>query len=117
MFEATLPIPPTANNLFPTNKQGRRIPSSKYKEWKERAAYALAEQKIPAVHMTGRLIAEYRFSFPDNRKRDLANFEKGITDLLNDLGFFKDDSQIDDMRLIRESVGDGTVFVTIKEAA
>lgn len=116
MIELLLPVPPTANNLFPTNKAGRRFPSSKYKEWKQLAALAIAQQPKPKK-VYGRLTAVYRFSFPDNRKRDLANFEKAITDFLNDQNFFDDDSQIDEMRLIREPSGKGTVYVEVEERA
>jgi crossover junction endodeoxyribonuclease RusA len=119
MFEVLLPVPPTANNLFPTVKKGRRfvrVPSKAYQKWKHEAARALGLQNIIiSSPMRGSLVAEYRFSFKDKRRRDIANFEKAVTDYLNDIGVFEDDSQIDRMTLIREPIGNNGVFVTIRE--
>lgn len=112
MIQLILPVPPTANNLFPTNKQGKRFPSSKYKAWMREAARAVGPRKFEELE--GRLRAEYRFSFPDKRKRDVANFEKAVTDFLQKQGLFKDDSQIDEMRLIRCAPGQGIVCITIE---
>jgi crossover junction endodeoxyribonuclease RusA len=54
---------------------------------------------------------------PDNRKRDLDNIQKVLLDALMHSGLFTDDSQIDDLRIVREPVrkNDGTVVVTISE--
>ena len=115
MFECLLPAPPTANHLFPTGRNGRRFRSTKYTAWIASARLAMEGQHKPGEPMTGRLWAEYRYSFKDKRKRDIANFEKAISDFLNEIGVFEDDSQIDIMHLIREEPGGNSVFVTIKE--
>jgi len=114
-FECLLPAPPTANTLFPTSKNGRRFRSAKYTSWIELAHRAMASQDIPPEPMTGRLWAEYRYSFKDARLRDVCNFEKAISDFLNEINVYEDDSQIDIMHLIREEPGGNSVFVTIKE--
>ena len=63
----------------------------------------------------GRIKANYDFFFADKRKRDLANFEKGITDFLVKKGVIEDDSMIDDLRLVREASDNfGGSFVQIK---
>lgn len=116
MFEALLPVPPTANNLFPTGRSGKRFISSKYRDWKAEAEKALASQSAPKPGMAGRLYAEYRYSFPDKRRRDIANFEKAVTDFLKEYGVFEDDSQIDELKLVRDPLGSNGVFVTIWEA-
>ena len=41
---------------------------------------------------------------PTRARRDLANFEKAPVDALVFAGVFADDSQIDDLRLVRGSV-------------
>lgn len=98
MFVASLPVPPTANNLFPTGRSGKRFPSSQYKNWK---ALAALEFQGCSETLTGRLKAIYRYEFADERKRDLANFEKALTDFLVSNEVMLDDSQIDEMVLLR----------------
>lgn len=115
MLKVTLPTPPSANTLFPTGKNNRRFKSKRYREWIQLADNWLQSQGVKCEEMTGRLRAEYKFSFPDKRKRDIANFEKAITDFLNECRYFKDDSQIDIMHLVRIEEGQGCVFVEIKE--
>ena len=54
---------------------------------------------------------------PDNRKRDLDNIMKVLIDALMHSGLFTDDSQIDDLHIVRDKVrkNDGTVVVKITE--
>lgn len=40
---------------------------------------------------------------PDNRTRDLDNYNKGLLDGLKAAGVYNDDEQIDDLRVIRGS--------------
>jgi Holliday junction resolvase RusA-like endonuclease len=47
----------------------------------------------------GAVSVDYQFVKPDQRKRDLANLEKAISDLLVSMSLIDDDSQIIDMRL------------------
>lgn len=47
---------------------------------------------------------EYRFYFNSARVRDVANFEKQLSDFLVDIGMLLDDSFIDKMTLIRAGV-------------
>lgn len=111
---ATLPIPPTANHLFPTNCQGRRFISKEYAAWRLLAYHCLKGQNIPAETIKGRLQVKYSFYFPDKRRRDLANFEKGISDFLVTNKVIEDDSHIDDLRLIRLCEGSkGFVYIEI----
>lgn len=45
----------------------------------------------------------YRFYFPDDAVRDIANFEKILTDILVEVGFMLDDQFVDRFLLIRET--------------
>lgn len=98
-FMAKLPVPPTANNLFVNNKRGGRFTSNAYKKWQEEVVID-SDFLIP---LAGRLKAKYTYVFPDNRKRDLGNFEKAISDILVKRGVIEDDSQIDHLELIRST--------------
>lgn len=82
-FTVDLPMPPSANMLFPTDrKTGRRFLSKEYAAWKKTArdilldAYAAAGSptigKPYAVHIDLNL----------NHQSDIANREKPLTDLL-----------------------------------
>lgn len=114
MISLTLPVPPTSNNLFPTSKSGRRFPSKAYKDWKTKAAIYFETQIQGFTQLTGRIDARYEFAFPDKRRRDIANFEKGITDFLVSRGVMEDDSQIDRLELVRGS-GVAGVKITLNE--
>ena len=118
MFTTTLPIPPSVNAMFPSGKSGRRFASKAYTAWKLEAALWLKRHSAGSVDKDARYSVEYTFSFKDKRRRDLANFEKGLGDFLVDHGIIGDDSQIDYMVLVREENSDNTwVFITIREIA
>jgi len=65
----------------------------------------------------GHIEVEYRIGSPDNRRRDLANSEKALSDLLVSGRIIEDDSNI--QRLVMEWADDlspGIVEVIIKTA-
>lgn len=101
IFRVVLPVPPTANNLFPSNKAGRRFPSEAYKEWKNRAGTYFEDQDHEVPKLKGKIAARYSFRFPDKRRRDIANFEKAVTDFLVSRGVIDDDCNIDQLILFR----------------
>ena len=87
-----LPFPPTANNLFPTGKSGKRFPSKQYQRWRANAAAALEHQ---ASRLTpGKVQVEYAFARPDKRRRDVENLAKACSDFLVTHGLIEDDSLI-----------------------
>lgn len=94
-----LPYPPTANNLFPTGKGGRRFVSPEYRAWREAAGYALNPQ-LAGKHLPlpPPYAVEYEFRRPDSRRRDCANLEKVCSDLLVVHGVLTDDCAIEDNR-------------------
>lgn len=123
VFRCTLPMPPTANNLFPTSKSGHRFPSKAYKAWKNAAemfwsAWIDIENHGQTVHcMVGRIEANYKFYFADKRKRDVCNFEKATTDFLVERGVIFDDCHIDKITLERGHVlaSEARVEVELRE--
>lgn len=71
--------------------------SKEYVAWEKLAgSYMLLK---PRLELQGDVVAVYRYGKPSNRKMDVANREKGVSDLLVKHGVLKDDSQIVDIRL------------------
>ena len=97
-----LPFPPTTNNLTAVVGR-RRILTKAAREYRANALAALAEQR-PKRLGDARLKVTLTLNPPDRRKRDLANFEKAPIDALAFARVFDDDSQIDDLRLVRGEV-------------
>lgn len=115
-YNFILPMPPSVNAAYRAVK-GRVIKSKKYRDWSEEAAICMTHQDMGNIDiLTGRIKATYRFGWQDNRKRDIANFEKALSDFIEEWGVFENDCQIDHMELIRLA-DDSTngVFVTITE--
>jgi crossover junction endodeoxyribonuclease RusA len=86
----------------------------------EGKAYKLAVAEIVAEQgcetMDGRVAVFVRAFMPDNRRRDIMNLEKILSDSLTSAGVWLDDSQIDDFRIVRGAVEKGgRVEVVITE--
>lgn len=85
--------PPSVNNLFATVGR-RRIKSRAYKAWLKVAGWEINSQRVQPV--AGRVAVAYAIERPkDNRRRDVSNLEKGLSDLLVTMGIIADDSLID----------------------
>jgi hypothetical protein len=83
-----VPIPPSANHLFPTNKSGRRFPSKNYEAWKKVAGPLVRVMEPPTVFPVA---IRYTLTGAINPLRDLGNIEKPLTDLLVSEGRIPDD--------------------------
>jgi len=96
-----LPFPPSTNTLFPG--KARRFKSGAYKDWIERAGWALCQQfrdeGQDTTHFGNPVKETISLGRPDRHVRDLANFEKAINDLLVAHSILRDDSLIHDLRL------------------
>lgn len=88
MTRIELPFPPSVNNLYINTTRGR-MKSAGYKMW-----FAEASLRVKDSHRLG--LGHYSISIccrrPDQRKRDLANLEKAVSDLLVEHGVVQDDS-------------------------
>ena len=92
----TLPFPPSVNSLYSTNwLTKKRFKSRGYCFWIKCAADWVAG--IPSVR--GKVKALYEFGRPDNRRRDVANYEKAVSDFLVAAAVLSDDSQIEEITL------------------
>lgn len=76
----TLPFPISVNAMF-ADGRSRRIKSQRYADWLQEAGWELRRQRPDPVRGQVELIYEVQDG-KDNRRRDLCNLEKGVTDLL-----------------------------------
>ena len=96
-MEIILPWPPSVNTYWRTF-QGRMIISAKGREYREAVGVLARDQEID-VGLTGKLIVVIEAYRPDKRRRDLDNILKAPLDALCHAGVYKDDSQIEDLRV------------------
>ncbi len=96
MIFLTLPYPPSMNTYWRFTNRGVYL-SKKGREYKE--IVSAANQAIEPFK-DERLLVTIFVSQPDKRKRDLDNILKAILDSLNGIAY-EDDSQIDELRVIR----------------
>jgi crossover junction endodeoxyribonuclease RusA len=75
-----LPFPPSSNGLWFNTKNGRAR-SASYDQWRQEAGWELKRQH--PSKLKGPVSLNYVFeNAKDNRKRDLGNLEKALSDLL-----------------------------------
>ena len=92
----TLPFPPSVNSLYSTNwLTKKRFKSKRYEAWISNAVEPLNDYQ----YVQGKVKALYEFGRPDNRRRDVANYEKAVSDLLTYTVILNDDSQIEEITL------------------
>lgn len=120
MFKASLPIPPSVNAAYRSANRGGKTfvhKSKEYKDWSVLAGRLFQFHHKNLVPMQGRLVVEYKFCFKDKRRRDIANYEKALTDFLEEQNVFVNDEQIDDIRMLRLPVNKDKagVFIKVKE--
>jgi len=112
MIRIELPYPPTANNLF-KNAGRSRVKTLAYNAW-----IKLASTQIKDSHRLG--VGHYSIAIalkrPDNRRRDIANCEKAVSDLLVSHGVIKDDSLCERLTMAWDSGIQADCVVIIQEA-
>ena len=113
MTAITLPFPPSANTYY------RRVGNKTLISAKGRAYCKDVTDICEAAgvqKMEGRLRVTIAACAPDRRRRDLDNMLKGLLDALTHGGAWEDDSQIDQLAIIRGPIqAQGCVEVTISE--
>ncbi len=101
-FTFTCPIPPSVNEAYANVEKGGRIKSRAVKQWEKDACWFI---KPPKKTMSTPITAIYRMTFKDNRRRDVANFEKVLTDFLVKRKVMVDDSLITTL-ILQKQVGE-----------
>ena len=100
----TLPYPPSVNHYW-RRVGSRTLISREGRRYHTDVCAALAAGR--AAPLTGRLAVCVTIFPPDRRRRDLDNAMKALLDALAHAGVYEDDSQIDDLRVIRGEVEPG----------
>ena len=110
MLTVTLPYPPTVNTYY-RNVKGKTLISEKGREYRKAVADQVLIQRAAKAY-AGRLGVLVEAYPPDKRSRDLDNILKSLLDSLTKAGVWADDSQIDDLQVVRKTVG-GMVKVRV----
>lgn len=109
-----LPWPPSANRYW-RNVQGRTLISREAKKYKQDIRVISLLEKYPM--MLSRLSVVIHAYPPDKRRRDIDNVIKVVLDALQDCGYYKDDSQIDEILIQRKNirVPGGELYIELRE--
>lgn len=111
----TLPWPPSLNRVYRTHN-GRILLSREGRAYRMHAGVTLHRQQRPPEPLAGRIRLHIEARVPDKRRRDLDNALKIVLDQLTHNGVYTDDSQVDDLHIIRGPRTDGgLLIVTVEE--
>jgi crossover junction endodeoxyribonuclease RusA len=114
MTELTLDYPPSVNHYW-RRVGAKTLISRNGRQYCERVAWQV--HAAGTKKLAGRLSVSIDVHPPDNRRRDLDNVLKALLDACTKAGLWLDDSQIDQLVLVRMPVvKDGKVVLTIREA-
>jgi crossover junction endodeoxyribonuclease RusA len=108
-----LPYPPSVNHYWGQSGKHRFI-GAKGKEFRKTVIELIEREKIRTLF--GRLAVHVNLYPPDRRKRDVDNCMKSLLDALEHGGLYENDSQIDELHIIRkEIIKGGMCIVTVLE--
>ena len=99
-----LPWPPSMNTYW-RNVAGKTLISAKGREYRKTLIdMGYAQNWTHAFPLSHRLKVRINATPPDKRRRDLDNMLKPMLDALTHACLWEDDSQIDDLQIIRNPV-------------
>lgn len=118
MIEISLPWPPSVNTYWRSLRKGplagRVLISEKGRAYRAEVSRCCYGMKLYDRKLAGRLAIHIIAYVPDRRKRDLDNLQKSLLDSLAHAGVIVDDSQFDDIHIVRgEQVEQGRVDIKI----
>lgn len=99
-----LPWPPSGNHQHGRSRRGKTHLTDRAKSYRTDVGWLAKQVDTFGTRKIGIDIEAYP---PDRRARDLDNLCKSAGDALMHAGVFKDDSQIDDLRIRRMQVHKG----------
>jgi len=105
-----LPYPPTVNTYW-RRVGDRTIVSRAGRRYRDRVASILSLYNIP--EFGGPIEVSIEVHPPDRRRRDLDNLLKALLDALERGGAYRDDSQIEQLMVLRGDVEPGGGGVTV----
>lgn len=85
VFKCFLPFPVSVNSLYGGGSRQKRFKTSTYNQWLNRCP------SLPAIGIKTPCSIDYKFTMPDRKKRDLANFIKCVDDYLVSQDVISDD--------------------------
>lgn len=110
-----VPWPPSMNSYW-RNVAGRTLISREGREYRNKMALAAIVGKFPSFP-DGPVQVRITACPPDLRRRDLDNMLKPMLDALTHVNVWSDDSQIDDLRIVRGApVKGGLMTVEVSSA-
>ena len=118
-YAITIPAPPSDNRrLVVSTLTGRRVLSPEYRRWIDSATVMVRSHVNRVGWQTTADDVVVAVDLCVNRRRDIQNCVKGICDVLERGGVYKDDRQVRRLTLSRVSKADsglqnGEVFVTV----
>ena len=104
MIQLFLPYPCSVNHYWGQSGKHRFI-GKKGKEFRMAVSEACLDADVKAID--GRLSVHIALFPPDNRKRDIDNILKSLLDALEHAGCYENDSQIDELHVIRREAKKG----------
>lgn len=98
MTTLLLPYPPSVNHYWGISGKQRFI-GKKGKEFRLAVAEECIDKELQMLH--GRLSVHVALWPPDKRVRDIDNILKPLLDAMEHAGVYENDSQIDELTIIR----------------
>lgn len=104
-YSLTLPLPPSVNHYYLRNKQGGMRVSVEGEDFRWQVMQAVRQSKMPKLK--GRICLVARIFPKDKRITDIDNRIKALQDALQIAGAFENDSQIDELHIMRGAIVSG----------
>ena len=113
-YRISLPWPPS-NNRYYRHNRGRTHISTEGKTYRDLVAEVIKTEMLD-IGVTFPLKVRIECHMPDRRRRDLDNLQKAAFDALTKAGFWADDVQVVDYRVVKMPiVKGGRLELTITE--
>ncbi len=109
----TLPYPPSVNTYWRANGK-RRFISKAGMEFKKAVQEYVIDNAIPKLG-SARLRMDIVICPRSRRVFDIDNLLKAVLDALMDAGVYEDDSQVDDLHIVRGAACKGGAAVVVIE--
>ncbi len=110
---STLPVPKT--NRYIRTRRGKVFKPPRVTIWESKALWEIMNQ-YKGEPLEGKLSVEIFIKLPNKRRRDIDNMLKSLWDVLEKGKVIKNDSQIFEVRTVKEIVkGQEEVVIRIKE--
>lgn len=106
----TLPWPPSVNHYWRSivvRGSVRTLLSARGRSYRSAALAELMRCRASGLRLGRSMGVRIDVYPPDRRRRDLDNLPKAILDALTHAAVWDDDSQVDDLRIVRKAVCKG----------